>query len=235
LFIKNKLFILTSFFKQAASYGSKLINQSKLIVMKNQAAIFMTVCIVCFLFYCCTNATDTAVVTSDSASANNNMYAGYASQTEWGKHIATVTGCGDCHTPKKMTDRGPVDDSSLMFSGHPAQMPGPSLMPDQLAKGLAATNDLTAWIGPWGNSYAANITSDSTGIGSWSEEQFITCIRQGLYKGIAGSRPIMPPMPISSFRNMTDNELKALFSYLKTVKAVNNVVPEYRPPAGTPK
>ena len=47
------------------------------------------------------------------------------------------------------------------------------------SKGLAVTNDLTAWVGPWGISYAANITSDSTGIGNWSEAQFILCLREG--------------------------------------------------------
>jgi hypothetical protein len=42
----------------------------------------------------------------------------------------------------------------------------------------------------------------------------------------------MPPMPINSFRNLTDDELKALFAFLKSVKPVHNVVPEYQPPAG---
>ena len=63
----------------------------------------------------------------------------------------------------------------------------------------------------------------------------MTCIRQGLYKGIAGSRPPMPPMPIASYRNMTDDEPKALFAYLKTVNPIHNGVPEYQPPAGAMK
>ena len=152
-----------------------------------------------------------------------------------GHHLATICGCGDCHTPKKISPQGPVDDSSLLYSGSPSQVPAPSVSGVDLAKGIASTNGLTAWTGPWGNSYAANITPDSTGIGSWAEDQFMTCIRQGLYQGLVGSRPIMPPMPISSFRNFTDDELKAVFAFLKTVKPIHNVVAEYQPPAGAPK
>jgi hypothetical protein len=198
--------------------------------MKNQVTIFMALCLICFLFYRCTNTTDATAVINDSVSSVANMYGGYASQADWGGHLVTICGCGDCHTPKKMTDKGPVEDTSLMLSGHPSQVPAPVLMPDQLAKGLAATYDLTAWNGPWGTSYAANLTTDSTGLGSWSEEQFINCLRQGLFKGIQESRPIMPPMPINDFSKMTDDELKAIFAYLKTVKPVHNIVPEYQPP-----
>lgn len=203
--------------------------------MRFQTTIFIAVCITCFLYYCCTTAADNTNATKDSASANANMYAGYSSQAEWGKHIATISGCGDCHTPKKMTPQGPVDDSNFLYEGSTAKMPAPVLNAAQISKGVAATYDNTSWIGPWGNSYSANITSDSTGIGGWTEEQFITCIRKGLYKGIAGSRPIMPPMPVLTYRNMTDDELKALFAFLKTVKPVNNVVAEYKPPAGASK
>jgi len=202
--------------------------------MKKLTTIVLTLFASCFLFYCCNTPANNSAAGNDSASSNN-MYGGYASQTEFGHHLATICVCGDCHTPKKMTPQGPVDDSSLLFSGHPSQMPVAAISAAEHAQGLAATSDLTAWTGPWGNSYAANITSDSTGIGSWSEEQFMTCIRQGLFKGLAGSRPLMPPMPFESYRHMTDDELKALFAYLKTVKPVHNVVPDYQPPAGAPK
>ena len=94
------------------------------------------------------------------------------------------------------------------------------------SKGLVVTNDLTSWVGPWGISYAANITSDSTGIGNWSEAQFIVCLREGKWKGIAGNRDLLPPMPSqSSFKFMTDDELKAIFAYLKSTKPINNVEP----------
>jgi len=184
--------------------------------MKNQTTVLLTVFAICFLFYRCNTPAGSATVGNESASSDNT-YGGYSSQIAWGQHLVTVCGCGDCHTPKKMTDHGPVDDSSLLLSGSPSQIPAPVLTAAQLSQGMAATNALTAWTGPWGNSYTANITPDSTGIGAWTEEQFMTCIRQGLYKGLSNSRPIMPPMPIASYKNLTDNELKAIFAFLKTV------------------
>jgi hypothetical protein len=201
--------------------------------MKKQTTLFIALCVICCLFYrCSNNSTTNAPATNDSSVSASNNYGGYASQAEWGGHLVTICGCNDCHTPKKMTDHGPDNDSSLLLSGHPSQISGPSLKPEQLAQGMVATNDLTAWIGPWGISYAANLTPDSTGLGSWSEEQFMTCIRQGLFKGLAGSRSIVMPMPIMNFKNMTDDELKAIFAYLKTKKPIHNVVADYQPPVG---
>ena len=92
---------------------------------------------------------------------------------------------------------------------------------------FAGTGSFTAWAGPWGISYTANITSDkNTGIGQdlWTEELFIKAIREGKHFGT--SRPILPPMPWPVYRNMTDDDLKAVFAYLRTVPAVNNHVPE---------
>jgi len=201
----------------------------------NLITICYTACVLCFLFYCCTNSTEVADISNDSASSDADLYGGYVSQAQWGSHLVVICGCNNCHTPKKMTDEGPQPDTSLLLSGHPSEIPPPVLLPAQVAKGLAATYDLTAWHGPWGTSYAANLTPDSTGLGSWSEEQFITCLRQGLSKGLEGSRPIMPPMPIADLGKMTDAELRAIFAFLKTVKPIHNVVPDYQPPAGAGK
>jgi len=85
--------------------------------------------------------------------------------------------------------------------------------------------DLTAAVGPWGITYAANITSDQTGIGNWKEENFIRAIREGVSKGLAGNRPLLPPMPWPSLRKLTDEDLTSIFVYLKTTKPVNNAVP----------
>ncbi|WP_276504118.1 hypothetical protein [Terrimonas pollutisoli] len=90
--------------------------------------------------------------------------------------------------------------------------------------------DLTAYAGPWGTSYAANITPHQTGIGSWTEEQFIYSIRNGKYKGMKDGRPLLPPMPWQVYRNLNDLDLKAIFAYLKTIKAVANIVPAPKPP-----
>ena len=159
-------------------------------------------------------------------------YGGFKTQVAWGKHLVTIMACGDCHTPKKMTAQGPVDDSTLLLSGHPAKMPAPDVNRKEMEqKGLTVTNTLTAWVGPWGVSYAANLTSDATGTGNWQESNFIVAIRQGKYKGIVDARPLMPPMPWLSYSQMTDDELKAVFAYLKSTKPINNVVPSLEPPA----
>ena len=171
--------------------------------------------------------------TADSSTQNNN--GGFKNQVEYGRHLVTIIGCNDCHTPKKMTAMGPVPDTSLLLSGHPAKIPFPDVNRKEIeAKGLAVTGDLTAWAGPWGISYADNLTPDATGIGSWSKEQFFTAIREGKWKGLKNSRELLPPMPWQEFRNMTDEELSAIFAYLKSIKPVQNIVPPPAPPVSAP-
>ena len=77
----------------------------------------------------------------------------------------------------------------------------------------AGTN--TAYAGPWGISYAFNLTPDeNTGIGTWTEDQFVRTIRLGKHWG--QSRPILPPMPWQVYRNMTDEDLKSVYAYLRS-------------------
>ncbi|HNL64873.1 MAG TPA: diheme cytochrome c-553, partial [Ferruginibacter sp.] len=85
--------------------------------------------------------------------------------------------------------------------------------------------DLTNAVGPWGMSFAGNISSDETGIGNWSEQQFITALRKGKLKGLEGSRDLLPPMPWFVYKNLTDEDLRSIYAYLKTTKPVKNVVP----------
>ena len=102
-----------------------------------------------------------------------------------GEHLVAVTGCDDCHSPKKYENGIPSPDMALRLSGHQANMKLEPYDQATLKNGYVLTNsNFTAWIGPWGTSYAANITSDETGIGNWSEEQFIKSIREGKQKGL---------------------------------------------------
>lgn len=143
---------------------------------------------------------------------------------ERGKYLVTISGCGDCHTPMKMGAHGPEPDRALLLAGHPAALampPAPAPQGPWLWSG-AATN--TAFAGPWGVSYAANLTPDpETGLGIWTEDLFIKALRTGKHWGQA--RPILPPMPWQNVAAMSDDDLKAVFAYLKSVPPVRNSVP----------
>jgi len=149
-----------------------------------------------------------------------------------GKYIVTTSGCNDCHTPKMMTDKGPAPDMSKMLSGHPADMQLPPYDKAMVGPWILFSPNLTAYVGPWGTSYSANLTPSQSGIGSWTEAQFMQALRTGKHMGMDNQRPIMPPMPWQEIAHMTDNDLKSVFAFLKTIPPVDNVVPAYEPPAG---
>lgn len=143
-----------------------------------------------------------------------------------GEYLVNTIGCDDCHSPKRMGAHGPELIPELRFSGFGKNGSLPQINKDAIQKGWALfSSDLTAAVGPWGISYAANISSDTTGIGNWKEENFIRSLREGKLKGLEGGRPLLPPMPWPSYKNMTDEDLKSIFAYLKTTKPVNNAVP----------
>jgi hypothetical protein len=96
----------------------------------------------------------------------------------------------------------------------------------------AASATMTAWAGPWGISYTANLTPDSTGLGIWTEQLFMQAMRSGKHLGVG--RPIMPPMPIEEMGKLSDQELKDVWAFLRTIPPVHNQVPEYLPPTGAP-
>jgi hypothetical protein len=144
---------------------------------------------------------------------------------ERGRYLVASLGCGDCHSPKVMGPRGLQEDGAMLLAGHPEGNPLP---PPPALSGpwiAAATWDQTAWTGPWGTSYATNLTPDeNTGIGSWSEETFVSSLRTGRHMGV--SRPVLPPMPWRSLKNLTDEDLCSIYAYLRTIAPVHNRVPE---------
>ena len=147
-----------------------------------------------------------------------------------GKYIVSTSGCHDCHTPWHLTPEGPKPDFTRSLSGHPEGLdmgasPQPA-MPWVMTVG--ATNN--AFAGPWGVSYAANLTPDrETGLGKWTARTFIDTIRTGRHLG--RGREILPPMPVPVYRNFTDQDLTAIFAYLQSIPAIRNRVPDPRPPA----
>lgn len=151
-----------------------------------------------------------------------------------GKYLTTIGLCNDCHTPKKFGPEGMSLDEDRLFSGHPEGSVLPSVDSKSLQPGswVLFAGDLTAAVGPWGISYAANLTPDSaTGIGAWSEATFVKTLRTGKHLGQEGGRPILPPMPWEFVGQMSDEDLKAVYTYLQSLPPVKNRVPAPVPPA----
>ncbi len=148
-----------------------------------------------------------------------------ADRVDRGEYLVNVMACNDCHTPLKMTDRGPGPDMDRMLSGHPAGLALPPVNPTDVRGYVLLNMTNTAAIGPWGTSYSANLTPDESGLKHWTLEQFTRALREGKYKGLANSRPLLPPMPWQSYRQMTDEDIAAIYAYLRTVKPISNTVP----------
>ena len=143
-----------------------------------------------------------------------------------GEYLVTIGGCNDCHTPWKMGARGPEPDMTRMLSGHPSTLqmpPAPAIPPGPWMATAAAT--MTAWAGPWGTSFTANLTPDrETGLGDWTLEQFVQTLKTGRHQG--KGRPILPPMPYFNYAKATDEDLAAIFAYLQSIPVVHNRVPQ---------
>ncbi len=149
-----------------------------------------------------------------------------------GKHLTTIGGCQDCHSPKIMENGGMKFDESRMLSGHPQDSPLPPIDTKSLEPGnwLSFSPDLTAFIGPWGMSFARNLTPHETGIKGWTVETFIKAMRTGKHMGVEQGRPIMPPMPWEILGELPDEDLKAIHAYLMSISPVDNYVPDPKSP-----
>ena len=143
-----------------------------------------------------------------------------------GRDLVFSIGCNDCHTPKKMGPKGPELDVARLLSGHrdDREMPPPPALPGG-PWAIVTNTDLTAWSGPWGISYAQNLTPDeNTGLGIWTEEMFLDALRTGRHMGV--SRPIQPPMPWEVYGRLPEEDLRSIYAYLRSIPAVKNRVPE---------
>ena len=150
-----------------------------------------------------------------------------------GQYLTTVAGCNDCHSPKKFNAHGFTFDSGRLLSGHPADSPLPPIEVNATQPGgwMLMGPDLTSFVGPWGISYAANLTPDSAaGIGAWTEDNFIQALRKGKHLGMDNGRPVLPPMPWEIIGKMTDEDLKSIYAYLRTLPPIANKVPAPLPP-----
>jgi cytochrome c2 len=192
--------------------------------MRKRLYLFSAVLLAAFAFYIvsCNNGSEN----QQASTSTETKSMSHDEMIKKGDYIVSTGACNDCHSPKMMTQMGPIPDSTKLLSGHPANEPLPPLDPNagKPTGWIDMSHDVTTFVGPWGISYSANLTPDSaTGIGTWTEEQFISTLRNG--KHLGNGRPLLPPMPWPDFGKKTDDDLKAVFAYLKSLPAVSNRVP----------
>jgi hypothetical protein len=130
-----------------------------------------------------------------------------------GRYIATaIQGCG-CHTREK-------SDGSKDENWHYAGSPNPA--PPAGPPANAGWSSLR-----WKKIYARNITPDpETGIGKWTEVDFIRAMRTGI---TPDGRLLDTQMPWNAFQKITDRDLKSLWAYLRTIKPIKNMPPQNIP------
>jgi cytochrome c553 len=145
-----------------------------------------------------------------------------------GKYLMTSGACNDCHSPKLDPQQHP--DPTRPFSGRPQT----TMAPSQNPKEIHASLDLTAWSGPWGVSYGANLTPDpETGLKKrYTEASFIKTLRTGMKPE---GEALQPPMPWELYKVLSDDDLKAIWAYLQTIPAIHNNVKYAGPPPAATK
>ena len=167
----------------------------------------------------------TATLDAQSSGTGGAASSAKASQIARGKYLVDIMGCHDCHTPMKLGPNGPEWDMTRALSGHPESLVMPAA-PQQKEPWLASmAMTMTAWNGPWGTSFTRNLTPDKeTGLGDWTVEEFIATMKTGRERG--KGRPVLPPMPVQNLANLTDSDIRALFSYLQSLPPMKNRVPQ---------
>jgi len=80
--------------------------------------------------------------------------------------------------------------------------------------------------GPWGDVTGPNITQDPSGIPYYDEQLFLQVMRTGYVK----ARKLNPVMPWYDFRILTDDDLKAIFAYVRTLPPMKHRVDNTEPP-----
>lgn len=207
-----------------SAHGNNAIMTQNLTSKKTASILTILVAVFLFIFTGCKDKGYDPIPEEKELSEKNFL--------QRGEYLVNSIGCMDCHSPKKMGEKGPEVIAELHLSGYPSNRELPKIDTANLKNGWMLMNqDLTAAVGPWGVSFASNITSDDTGIGNWSLEQFKISLTKGKFKGLENGRDLLPPMPWQNFANLTNEDLKAIYTYLQSTKPVKNVVPAPIPPA----
>jgi mono/diheme cytochrome c family protein len=170
----------------------------------------------------------TAILFLGLAACSPHPHAGDVAR---GKQLVDMGGCADCHTPKAFDPKlgMPVPDMTRYLSGHPEGAPDPQAQPGQTDMAVIGPT-FTSFKTGFGVVYARNLTPDKdTGLGAWTEAQFIQTMRTGHRQGTG--RVLLPPMPWMNLAHSSDDDLKAIFAYLHSIPAVHNAVPDPKVPA----
>jgi mono/diheme cytochrome c family protein len=163
-----------------------------------------------------------------AACTHNNNSGGDVAR---GKQLVDMGGCADCHTPKAFdpTLGMPVPDRTRYLSGHPEGAPDPQAQPGQTDMAVIGPT-FTSFKTGFGVVYARNLTPDKdTGLGAWTEAQFIQTMRTGHRQGTG--RVLLPPMPWMNLAHSSDEDLSAIYAYLQSLPPVHNAVPDPKVPA----
>lgn len=154
--------------------------------------------------------THTTTTTRRTATAKSAKPAAGGASTakliERGKYLATVANCNDCHTPGTLFG---APDFSRQLSG----------------------SEL-GWNGPWGTSYARNLTPDmETGLGYYSAQDIVNAIKSGHR---LDGKPMLPPMPWQDYQAFPAQDLLAIATFLKSLPPIVHKAPEVLPPGQMP-
>jgi len=136
------------------------------------------------------------------ANLDKNDVPDTTNKVAYGAYLTVAAACADCHTP--MGPKGP--DFSKVFSGG------------------------TVFDNPVFKVAVANITPDSTtGIGAWTEEMFVKKFKANASAEMLQTRPGRQNtfMPWSMYGKMRDDDLKAIYAFLRTVKPISNKVEKF--------
>ncbi len=200
--------------------------------MKN-LTLFSSLFVLGLFFLACQPANKTSEDAGGQA-ADTKPAMTKADSVKRGEYLSHIMGCHDCHSPKIMTDQGPVPDPDRLLSGHPAKESLPKITDKSMivpGQWILSSSGLTAWVGPWGTSFTANLTPHMTGTGNWTLDNFSRAIRQGKFKGLENGRMLLPPMPWPQYAHLSDEDLANLWQYIRSLKPIDNLVPAPLPPA----
>jgi len=148
-----------------------------------------------------TSATSSGTPAKATASSAKNPQSDAAAKKkkiERGRYLTMIMSCNDCHTPGTLFG---APDFSRQLSG----------------------SEL-GWQGPWGTTYARNLTPDlETGLGYWTADDIVKALRTGV---TPDGRALRPPMPWQMIMNGTDEDLYAIAAYLLSLPVVSHKVPD---------